>query len=97
MGGMAKKSKPAWWSPRQWVETILPSTRWSSRRQFLMQSGLALLIGWALKDGREVRPRVVVNTVITPGTGGLQVKGHDAIRVATASTTSTTTNTVPVR
>ena len=76
-----------------------------------MQSGFAFLLvmlSRMLNGSREqpaprthsegVRLSEVLDVVKIPGSGSLQVQGHEAIRVATASTAgASTTNAVPVQ
>ena len=90
---MPKKRKrpPSWWSPRQWINKLLPSGHWSSRRQFLMQFLGGAIIAWFFSPSLRPQPLLQSKNEIPPVQGYSEGwPSHRRLRiVATATATNT--------
>lgn len=107
-----KKPKLLWWSPRRWVNMALPSGTWTGRRQWLMQTGSALLVvllGWMLNSPREhpvrgTQPQLQADREVAPRGEAtfrkITVADSLAVRVHDVATVATApvtnTNALPV-
>lgn len=91
-----KKPKTPWWSPHRLLQAVLPSGTWTSRRQWLMQTGSALVVvfvsrmlgsGPALRPQQqlqskgEIAPHGKVTHKSITATDGFAIRLHDTATV----------------